>query len=75
MIESKNKRIVHYMFNSGIPSIITSFSRKFMRMLDGTLKAKAEEEAALFKDYIDKMSADELTPEDENPIKYEDSPY
>ena len=75
VIESKDKRIVHYMFNSGLPSIITSFSRKFSRMLDGTLQSKKEEEMALFKEYIEKMGADELTPEDENPIKYEDSPY
>ena len=75
VIESKDKRIVHYMFNSGLPSIITSFSRKFSRMLDGTLASKKEEETALFKEYIEKMQADELTPEDENPIKYEDSPY
>jgi hypothetical protein len=75
MIESKDRRIVHYMFNSGLPPIVTAFSRKYSWMLDGSLTSKTEAEATAFKEYIEKMAADELTPEDENPIKYEDSPY
>ena len=44
-------------------------------MMNGTLTQKREEEKKAFEDYVEKMAKDELTPEDENPIKYEDNPY
>ena len=37
MIESKDKRIVHFMFNPGYPSKISSFARKYKRFMDGSL--------------------------------------
>jgi len=52
MIESKDKRIVHFMFNSGLPTPITSFSRKYKRMLDGTLNEFTQNEKAAFDAYI-----------------------
>ena len=44
-------------------------------MMNGSLKELREQEKKDFDAYVDKMAADELTPEDVNPIKYEDSPY
>ena len=52
MIESKDKRIVHFMFNSGLPTQITSFSRKYKRMLDGSLNEFTQNEKAAFDAYI-----------------------
>jgi len=39
MIESKDKRIVHFLFNPGFASKITLFSRKYKRFLDGSLES------------------------------------
>jgi hypothetical protein len=34
-IESKDKRTVHFLFNTGVPSKISPFARKFEYFLDG----------------------------------------
>jgi hypothetical protein len=68
MIESKDKRIVHFMFNTGLPSQITSFSRKYKRMLEGTLADFTANEKTAFDAYIQKMMAEELDEGEKNPI-------
>ena len=60
LIESKDKRNVHFLFSSGLPSIITSFSRSYSRMMDGTLTQKREEEKKAFEDSA-KLAVEAIT--------------
>jgi hypothetical protein len=41
-IESKDRRIVHFIFNPNQPVNMTPFTKKFVRYLDGTLAALEE---------------------------------
>lgn len=75
MIESKDKRIVHFLFNSGQPSKISPFAKKLTRFLDGTLAEQGELEKKAFEEYIEKMKAEELEEGEQNPLKPGDSPY
>jgi hypothetical protein len=52
VIESKNKRIVHFLFNSGVPSKESSFARKYKRFLDGTLEEFEAEDKEKFDGYV-----------------------
>jgi len=36
-IESKDKRTVHFLFSTGLPTKVSPFARKYARFLDGTL--------------------------------------
>ena len=36
-IESKDKRVVHFLFTTGLPTKISPFARKYARFLDGSL--------------------------------------
>jgi hypothetical protein len=47
-IESNERRTVHFLFNSTIPSEITPFARKYIRLLDGSLEEFEREEAEKF---------------------------
>ena len=48
MIESKDKRIVHFIFNPKVPIQETPFARKYKRLLDGTLDELENEEKEKF---------------------------
>ena len=54
-IESASERTVHYIFNSGVPSKITPFTRKYKRLLDGTLEQFEEQENEKFANYVMNM--------------------
>jgi hypothetical protein len=75
MIESKDKRIVHFMFNPNVPVTISPFARKYKRFLDGTLSDFTANEKQAFEAYIQKMIGEELEEGDKNPVVYEDMPY
>lgn len=75
MIESKDKRIVHFLFNPGYASKISPFARRFNRLLEGTLQQFMETEKQMFDEYIEKFKNEELEENETNPIQYEDSPY
>ena len=75
MIESKDKRIVHFLFNPNVVPKISPFARKYKRFLDGTLKDFTANEKSSFELYIQKMINEELDEGEKNPIHYEDMPY
>lgn len=51
-IESNERRLVHFLFNPTVPSKITPFARKYLKLIDGTLKEFEEEEADKFNAYV-----------------------
>ena len=81
VIESKDRRIVHFLFKPNVTTKISAFCRKYKRFLDGTLEEFDAEEKKNFEGYIARLKADELNDDDEtggketNPVKYEDMPY
>lgn len=54
-IESKEKRTVHFLFNPTTPCKITPFTRKYVRLLDGSLEEFEKEENEKFQGYIEKL--------------------
>jgi hypothetical protein len=75
MIESKDKRIVHFLFNPGTPYKISTFARKYKRFLDGSLADFTADEKEKFAAYITRMTNEELEEGEKNPIVMEDMPY
>ena len=59
-IESNQSRTVHYIFNPGVPSKITPFARKYVRLLDGTLTEFENEEREKFQTYIEALENETL---------------
>ena len=55
MIESTERRTVHFLFNPRVPVKITPFTRKYIRMLDGSLEEFQKEEKEKFKGYIERL--------------------
>jgi hypothetical protein len=47
-IESKERRTVHFLFNPGVTSTVTPFVRKYLKLLDGSLKEFEDEEREKF---------------------------
>lgn len=62
MIESKDRRHVHFLFNPGFPAKISPFARKLTRYLDNspTAAEQAEAEKKAFEEYIEKIKNEEL---------------
>ena len=48
MIESKDKRIIHFLFNPKVPVQETNFSRKYIKLLDGSMDEFENEEKEKF---------------------------
>ncbi len=62
-IESKDKRVVHFLFNSGLPTKISPIARKMklhLQMSPAELREFEEEEKEKFLGYIEKLKAEEL---------------
>jgi hypothetical protein len=74
-IESENERHVHYIFNPNVPCKITPFTRKYNRLLDGSLAEFETQEKEAFASYIHSMENEALNEEDKYPIVYENIPY
>lgn len=75
MIESKDKRIVHFLFNPGFPASLSPFAKNLTRFMDGTLEETLENEKKAFEDYLEKYKMEELEEGEQNPLRDEDSPY
>ena len=75
VIESKNKRIVHFLFDSGIKSKESAFAKKYRHFLEGDLETFEAEDKEKFDAYIKRMQDEELEEGEQNPIVYEDMPY
>lgn len=55
MIESKDRRVVHFLFNPMIPIQETPFARKYQKLLDGTMEEFENDELEKFQSYVEKM--------------------
>ena len=75
MIESKDKRIVHFLMNPGFPGKISPFAKRYQKLRDGTLTAFVENERAQFLEYLEKYKNEELEEGEKNPVQFEDSPF
>lgn len=63
------------MFNPGVPSKITPFARKYVKLLEGTLREFEEEEREKFSSYIERYENEDLEENETNPVIYEDMPF
>ena len=66
---------MHFLFNTGVPSVVTPFTRKYLRLIDGSLKEFEDEEREKYAVYIEKLEKEDLEESETNPIKYEDMPF
>ena len=73
-IESKDKRVVHFLFNPGVPAPLTPFGKFYKLMRDGTLDETIAQEKKDFEEYIGKLTEEADEPL-VNPVKYDDSEY
>jgi len=71
-IESKEQRTLHFLFNPDVPVKETPFTRKYVKLLDGTLEEFENEEKEKFQGYIERMESEELEEGETNPVIYED---
>lgn len=65
VIESKDKRIVHFLFKPNVPTKESAFARKYKRMIDGTLEEFDRTEKDNFDGFISRLKADELKEDEE----------
>jgi hypothetical protein len=63
------------MFNTGAPSRISPFARKYQKFLDGTMNSTEEEEKEKFDGYVGRLISEELEDGETNPILYGEMPY
>ena len=70
LIESADKRIVHFIFNTQQQLQITPFSRKVSQMMDGELERCEAEDRDKFESYLERIIDDQLEEGETNPIKY-----
>lgn len=73
-IESKDKRVVHFMFNPRVAAPLTPFGKSYKLMREGTLDETLAEEKKNFDEYIAKLTEEADEPL-VNPVKYDDSDY
>jgi hypothetical protein len=74
-IESKDKRIVHFLFDTGVPSKESTFARAYKRFQNGTFKKLREEEKQKYTGYIERLTENELEEGERNPIIYRDMTF
>ena len=81
-VESKSTRTVHFVFEPQQKCRITPFTRKYLRLLDGSLNKFEEEEQEKFSKYILDIENESLEGGNEewsviqqNPIVFEDMPF
>ena len=61
LIESTDRRIVHFIFNPGQPSKVSPFTRKFIKFLEGPEELREFEraDADAFDQYIESIGKEE----------------
>lgn len=75
MIESKDRRIVHFVFDPKQKVKVTPFTKKFNLWLAGDMEAAEAEEHEKFDAYIEKFVDETLEEGEHNPVAYEDNEY
>ena len=51
-IESKDRRVVHFLFTTNLPTKISPFARKYQKFLNGTLERDEADEKEKFGQYV-----------------------
>jgi len=74
-IESRDKRVVHFIFNTGLPTKVSPFARKYAKFLDGSLAEFEAAEKEKFAAYAQRLASEELEEGESNPIVYGDMPF
>ena len=74
-IESNVARTVHYIFNPHVPPKITPFTRKYVKLMDGTLTEFENEEKEKFGAYIENLENEQLQEDEQNPVFYDAMPF
>jgi len=74
-IESKDKRVVHFLFSTGLPTKISPFARKYTRFLDGSLAQFEAAEQEKFAGYAERLAGEQLEEGETNPVVYGDMPF
>lgn len=72
-IESADERTVHFIFNPGNKVPVTPFTKKFSKMMDGSLEAFETEENTQFAGYVERYMEETLN-EDAVTGKVEECP-
>ena len=75
MIESNERRIIHFIFNPKVPLLETPFVRKYQKLLDGSLEEFDTEEKEKFQSYVERLENEELEEGETNPVVYGEMPY
>lgn len=74
-IESKDRRIVHFLFTTKLPTKVSPFARKYQRFLNGTLAQVEADEKEKFAAYAERLASEQLEEGETNPIVYGDMPF
>lgn len=74
-IESKDKRVVHFLFNTGLPTKISPFARKYSKFMDGSLAAFEAAEREQFAGYAERLASEQLEEGETNPVVYGEMPF
>lgn len=74
-IESQEERCVHFLFDPQVPQKISPFTRKYKRLLEGTLQQLEEQENEKFTTYMRNLENENLGEDEKYPIVYEDMPW
>lgn len=67
--------MVHFLFNTGLPTKVSPFARKYSKFLAGTLTEFEAAEQEKFAAYAQGLASGELEEGEQNPIVYGDMPF
>ena len=70
LIESADRRIVHFIFDPKQPSIETGFAQKFGKLMIEELDQFQAEQDEEFDNFVEAISKEEADDEMDNPIKF-----
>ena len=75
VIESKSRRVVHFMFKPCGTNKISPFARKLKLMAEGELEEFEREERERVETYLDKLVEEQLEDHERFPTTFIDNPY
>lgn len=75
VIESKDRRIVHFVFDPKQRAKQTPFCKKFNQWLAGDIEAAELEEQEKFDAYIERFVEDQLEEGEHNPVTFEENQF
>ena len=75
LIESADRRIVHFIFDSKKPCLETAFAQKFSKMMAEELEEFQNQQDEDFEAYVEQIAKEEDENDLDNPIKFEPNQY